>query len=132
MKVNALLGSAAYQAAASVGKGREGPVQKPDKSPIGPEDPAPVFSQEAKAAEDAAPSFGMKDADVQRMVEAANQAIAHMNYKVEIQRHEPTQRFVMRLVDESGELVRQYPAEEFLAMAERLGQLRGMLFASAG
>ncbi len=131
MKVNALLGSAAYQAAASIGKGREGPVQKPDRAVV-PDDPAPVFSEEAKAAEESEPSFGMKDADVQRMVEAANQAIAHMNHKVQIQRHEPTNRFVMTLVDESGELVRQYPAEEFLAMAERLGQLRGMLFASEG
>lgn len=131
MKVNALLGSAAYQAAASVGKGREGPVQKPER-PVAPEDPAPIFSQQAKAAEESAPSFGMKDADVQRMVETANQAIAHMNHKVSIQRHEPTNRFVMKLMDESGELVRQYPAEEFLAMSERLGQLRGMLFASEG
>jgi|SaaInl4_150m_RNA_FD_contig_31_508939_length_1500_multi_7_in_0_out_0_1 uncharacterized FlaG/YvyC family protein len=131
MKVNALLGSAAYQAAASIGKGREGPVNKPDKA-FGPQDPTPVISQQAKTAEESAPSFGMKDADVKRMVEAANQAIAHMNHKVEIERDESTNRFVMRLVDEGGELIRQYPSEEFLAMAERLGQLRGMLFASEG
>jgi uncharacterized FlaG/YvyC family protein len=130
MKVTALLSSAAYQAAAGVGKGREGPVQKPERPMV--EDPAPVLSEQAKAAEDAAPSFGMKDADVKRLVETANQAIAHMNHKVEISRHDATNRFVVKLVNESGETVRQYPAEEFLAMSERLMELRGMLFATEG
>lgn len=132
MKVNALLGSVAYQAAAGVARGREGPVQKPDRAQRS-FDPAPQLSVQARAeAEKERASSRKDDADVERLVEAANRAIAHMKHRVEIQRDEPTKRFVVKLLDDKGVLVRQYPAEEFLAMSERLQELRGMLFASQG
>ena len=49
-------------------------------------------------------------------------------YGVEFELHEATSRLVTRLVDrDTGELIRQIPAEEVLRIAERLDELQGKL-----
>ena len=129
MKVTAIQTSGAYGATTAVGRGREGPVQEP-KPTLEP-DPKPVLSKQVEP-KGAASSQKAREADIQRLVETANQAIAHTKNRVHIEQHEPTNRYVLKLVDGSGDLVRQYPAEDFLKVSEQLSELRGMLFASEG
>jgi uncharacterized FlaG/YvyC family protein len=48
--------------------------------------------------------------------------------RVRIEVHDESGRFVTKVIDEAGQVVRQYPAEEFLRASERLDELRGLLF----
>ncbi|RTR04407.1 flagellar protein FlaG [Halomonas nitroreducens] len=68
------------------------------------------------------PQHGELVAPVQRI----NQVMR--SYGVEFELHEGTSRLVTRLVDrDTGELIRQIPAEEVLRIAERLDELQGKL-----
>ncbi len=130
MKVTAIQTSGAYGATAAVGRGREGPVAEP-KPTLEP-DPKPVLSEQAEKSGSASSSKA-READIKRLVEAANEAIAHTGNRVHISHHKPTKRFVMKLIDgDSGDVVRQSPSEDFLKVSEQLADLRGMLFAAEG
>ncbi len=124
MKVTATQMAGAHVAAAAGGGRAEQPTRPPVR--ILGSDPKPVLSAENETRAE------KTDADLKRMVDAANRAIEHTKHSVHIEKHDPTNRFVMKLVDDGGKVVRQYPSEDFLKVAERLGDLRGMLFASEG
>jgi flagellar protein FlaG len=126
MKVTAIQTSGAYVAAATGGKRAQS--ARPSVVSIAP-DPAPKLSSERPAQESVREK---RDADLERMVDTANQSLAVSDHSVQIEKHDGTNRFVMKLVDGEGDVVRQYPSEDFLSVSERLGELRGMLFASEG
>lgn len=126
MKVTAIQTSGAYVATASGGQRAQGP--RPPVQSIA-SDPAPKLSSERPAQQGAGDT---RDADLGRLVDAANQSLAASDHRVHIEKHDATNRFVMKLVDGHGDVVRQYPTEDFLKVSERLTELRGMLFASEG
>lgn len=46
-------------------------------------------------------------------------------YSVRFEKHRATNALIIKLVDQGGEVIRQIPAEEILALSERLDELRG-------
>jgi len=130
MKVTTIQTSGAYVATTSSG----GRVHKTSSlSPAGmAADPAPVLTTDRAPNQSVASTKKNQDADLHRLVDVANDSLSTSDHHVQIEKHEGTGRFVMKLVDGNGEVVRQYPSEDFLNVSERLGELRGMLFASEG
>ncbi|MCP4870117.1 MAG: flagellar protein FlaG [Proteobacteria bacterium] len=126
MKVTAIQTSGAYVATASGAKRTQS--ARPSVESIAP-DPAPVLRSDRPTQTSV---MEQRDADLDRMVQAANDSLASSDHSVHIEKHDATNRFVMKLVDGDGDVVKQYPSEDFLAVSERLGELRGMLFASEG
>lgn len=46
-------------------------------------------------------------------------------YSVRFEKHKATEELVIKLVDQEGEVIRQIPAEEIIALSKHLGDLRG-------
>lgn len=46
-------------------------------------------------------------------------------YSVRFEKHKATEELVIKLVDKDGEVIRQIPAEEIIALSKHLDDLRG-------
>lgn len=78
-----------------------------------------------------APGNGERPSDrqLQDAVNRVSDLVRMMKRDLEFSVDEGTGRTVVKVVDaESGEVVRQIPPEEVLAVAENLEEVRGMLF----
>jgi flagellar protein FlaG len=92
----------------------------------------------ARGAEQAARAEAYRQASDPRRAEQAEKrdptgkALSHFGHSVRIRSHGPG-RVVMQVVDkDSGELIRQFPDEDALALADRLEDMRGLLFSGEG
>lgn len=67
---------------------------------------------------------------LQGMVEDINRTLKQMNKNLEFSVDEATKQTVVRMVDtESGEVIRQFPSEEALGIAQSIEQMKqGVLF----
>jgi flagellar protein FlaG len=69
---------------------------------------------------------------LERLQDQAGQALSPFGHSVRIQADD-SGRVIMQVVDkDSGELVRQFPNEDTLVLAERLDEMRGILFSAEG
>jgi uncharacterized FlaG/YvyC family protein len=62
----------------------------------------------------------------------ANDKLEDTAVHVKIDRDEDLNRFVVKVLDDDGELLHQFPSEDFLATAVQLEELRGLLFEAKG
>ena len=69
---------------------------------------------------------------VSELAEKTNEKLAQSGHHVQIGHHEPTGRFIVKVMDSSNEIVRQFPSEDFLALSEQLSDLRGLFFEAQG
>lgn len=70
---------------------------------------------------------------VVRELEAmANDELEETAVSVQIDRDEESNRFVVKVLDENGQLLHQFPSEDFLATSVQLEELRGLLFEAKG
>ncbi|MBL8376908.1 MAG: flagellar protein FlaG [Burkholderiales bacterium] len=66
--------------------------------------------------------------DVPAAVEAANRAMALESTRLRFDIDMSQERMIVRIVDgETGQILRQLPSEEMLALARRLDRLQGLL-----
>ncbi|MFN0162075.1 MAG: flagellar protein FlaG [Burkholderiales bacterium] len=80
--------------------------------------PATAAGSEASAA----------DRDVPEAVNAANRALAMESTRLRFDIDSSNDRMIVRIVDgETGQVLRQMPSEEMLALARRLDRIQGML-----
>ncbi len=91
-------------------------------------------AQQARKAEQASQAETPSEATeraMERLQEQAGKALSRFGHAVRLQSHDG--KVVMQVVDKnSGELVRQFPNEDTLALAERLDEMRGILFSGEG
>lgn len=95
----------------------------------------PQGSAAASTATELVPVQRADDTASERVAELAektNEKLAQSGHTVQIGHHEPTGRFVVKVMDSSNEIVRQFPSEDFLALSEQLGELRGLFFEAQG
>ncbi len=100
---------------------------------------APAGSGEHRAPEarglpkqERAESQPVDDQTAQRLQEQAGRALSRFGHKVGFTRHSDG-NMVMQIVDkQSGDVVRQIPGEDALALAAQLEELRGLLFSGQG
>lgn len=52
-------------------------------------------------------------------------------YSVRFEKHKTTDELVIKLVDREGEVIRQIPAEEIIALSKHLDDLRGKVIKTA-
>ena len=53
-------------------------------------------------------------------------------YSVRFEKHKATEELVIKLVDKEGEVIRQIPAEEIIALSKHLDDLRGKVIQTEG
>ena len=53
-------------------------------------------------------------------------------YSVRFEKHKATDELVIKLVDREGEVIRQIPAEEIIALSKHLDDLRGKVIQTEG
>jgi uncharacterized FlaG/YvyC family protein len=70
--------------------------------------------------------------DLAELAESANKELQDSGVRVRIDRDEASARFVVRVLDENNELLRQFPSEDFLETAAQLEEMRGLLFEGRG
>lgn len=101
-------------------------------SPVGSgEHRAPEAAREA-AKPEAAERPPVSEQTVQRLQEQAGRALSRFGHKVGFARHSDG-KMIMQIVDkQSGDVVRQIPGEDALALADQLDELRGLLFNGQG
>lgn len=58
----------------------------------------------------------------------ADEVTASAPTPLSISIHEETGRFVVKVSDGNGEIIRQFPSESALGLSTRLQELRGVLF----
>ena len=88
-------------------------------------------ARKAERAEKADTPSEATERAMERLQEQAGQALSRFGHAVRLQARDG--RVVMQVVDkQSGELVNQFPNEDTLALAERLDEMRGILFSSEG
>ena len=63
-----------------------------------------------------------------QLQQLADEVTASSTHPLSISIHEETGRFVVRVSDGNGEILRQFPSEAALGLAARLQDLRGVLF----
>jgi flagellar protein FlaG len=86
----------------------------------------------AEQAEKRDPTPQTNEKVLEQLQEQAGKALSHFGHSVRIRSHGPG-RVVMQVVDkDSGELIRQFPDEDALALADRLEDMRGLLFSGEG
>lgn len=91
-----------------------------------------VEARQAERSEKAQTPSEAREQALERLQEQAGKALSRFGHAVRIQAHE-SGRVVMQVVDKSsGELIRQFPNEDTLALAEKLDEMRGLLFSSEG
>lgn len=73
-----------------------------------------------------------REARLQQLVDDSNAQLEDTPHRVSIELHEESGRYVVRVHGEGDEVLRQFPSEDFLAVSEQLGELRGMLFEGQG
>jgi flagellar protein FlaG len=62
--------------------------------------------------------------DLKKIQDRINEAMAHLNYRIQFFIHEPTGRTVAKIVDrQTGEIIEQIPEEEFLEMASKIHEM---------
>lgn len=95
-----------------------------------PEPPSPVARASVRpieatgSARDAVES----EREVPAAVEAANRAMALESTRLRFDIDMSQERMIVRIVDgETGQILRQMPSEEMLALARRLDRLQGLL-----
>ncbi len=89
-------------------------------------------AREAEKSEKTESPREANEAALERLQEQAGQALSRFGHSVRLQAHD-SGRVIMQVVDkDSGELVNQFPNEDTLALAERLDELRGILFSAEG
>ncbi len=76
---------------------------------------------EQKAPREALPS-------AEQLQKLADEVTASAPNTLSISIHEETGRFVVKVGDGNGEILRQFPSESALGLASRLQELRGLLF----
>lgn len=69
---------------------------------------------------------------IAELAEKTNEKLAQSGHHVQIGHHEPTGHFVVKVMDSADQIVRQFPSEDFLALSEQLGELRGLFFEAQG
>ncbi len=69
---------------------------------------------------------------IDELAEKTNAKLEASGHRVQIGHHEPTGRFVVKVMDSADKIVRQFPSEDFLALSEQLGELRGLFFEAQG
>jgi len=69
---------------------------------------------------------------VAELADKTNEKLKASGHHVQIGHHDPTGRFVVKVMDSSNEIVRQFPSEDFLALSEQLSELRGLFFEAQG
>ncbi len=79
----------------------------------------------AKPERAARPAAGPSAEQLQRL---ADEVTAMAPHPLSISIHEETGRFVVKVSDGNGEIIRQFPSESALGLAARLQELRGVLF----
>jgi flagellar protein FlaG len=73
----------------------------------------------------ASPPVSPSPAELQQAVATLNQAIQHYNHAIEFSVDSDSERTVVRLVDTStGELIRQFPSEETLAISRGIAEFQ--------
>ncbi len=100
---------------------------------------APAGSGEHRAQEardlpkqERADSQPVDDETAQRLQEQAGRALSRFGHRVGFARHSDG-NMIMQIVDkQSGDVVRQIPGEDALALADQLEELRGLLFSGQG
>ena len=91
-----------------VGDATDRPAVRQDKAPVERSDAeAPTAEQLQRLAED---------------------VTSRMDRALSISIHEETGRFVVKVGDGNGEIIRQFPSESALGLYARLEDLRGLLF----
>ncbi len=86
----------------------------------------------AAAPDQVGASQEAREARLQQLVDDSNAQLEDTSHRVSIELHEESGRYVVRVHGEGDEVLRQFPSEDFLAVSEQLGELRGMLFEGQG
>ena len=87
----------------------------------------PVVTVERVAAEKAAEQQPSA-AQLQNMVDNINQAMKQSNKNLEFSVDEESRKSVVKLVDsETGDVIRQFPSDEMLAISKAIGQMQEQL-----
>lgn len=74
------------------------------------------------------PEASDADRDVPEAVNAANRAMAMESTRLRFDIDSSNDRMIVRIVDgETGQILRQLPSEEMLALARRLDRVQGVL-----
>lgn len=83
--------------------------------------------KEAKESPDAAEKAGKENAaQAKEEILGTIKALTEDGqYSVRFEKHKATEELVIKLVDQEGEVIRQIPAEEIIALSKHLGDLRG-------
>ena len=85
--------------------------------------------QTESAPESAGKQRNADDRALQEAVTKANEAVRQIDSHLQISIDKDLKRPVVKVVNsQSGEVIRQIPAEEMLAIAKHLGQVEGLLF----
>ena len=103
----------------------EAPARPKDRVQIS-EAAGPAAPQQLEDAKKA------QEARLQELVDESNAQIEDPQHRVSIELHEGSGRYVVRVLGEGDEVLRQFPSEDFLAVSEQLSELRGMLFEGQG
>ncbi|MGC2166128.1 MAG: flagellar protein FlaG [Gallionella sp.] len=96
---------------------------------------APVDVKFAKQVDTAPPPPAAKPAAVQptnmelkNLVDGINRALKQANKSLEFSVDSDTKKTVVKLIDsESGDVIRQFPTDEMLALSKAIGQLQEQL-----
>jgi len=85
--------------------------------------------QSESAPESAGKQRSGDDGALQQAVTKAEEVVHQVDSHIQISIDKDLNRPVVKVVDsQSGELIRQIPAEEMLEIAKHLGQVEGLLF----
>ena len=101
----------------------------PLKSPAGDAGVVELFPQGGKTEPErttgSAEQVSAMVEDLQASLEMLKQKNTHLNFSV----HEETERIVVRITDQdTGDVIREIPSEEFLNLAARLQEMVGLMF----
>ncbi len=69
---------------------------------------------------------------IEELAQKTNEKLAQSGHRVQIGHHDATGHFVVKVMDSTNEIVRQFPSEDFLALSEQLSELRGLFFEAQG
>lgn len=99
------------------------------KSPAGNDGVVQLFPQDGKPGSERATGSAEQVSamveDLQASLEMLKQKNTHLNFSV----HEETERIVVRITDQdTGDVIREIPSEEFLNLAARLQEMVGLMF----
>jgi flagellar protein FlaG len=70
----------------------------------------------------------ISDSDIKAALEKVNSKIAKVSSSLKFQYRQESQQLIVKIVDnESGEVIKQYPPEEFLDMMDRISDFIGLI-----